>query len=123
VLSQLSSAALLIGAVTMFLAGAIVGISVISRLGGAGWFMYLLVISTYALVFGPVLASAVTMHQRGSRKHRETVERRIEEEREFFGLHARTMAGQRDDDASATIRRRQTRAGSSPTDSKDRPPE
>ena len=50
----------------------------ISRLGGAGWFMYALVIGTWALVFGPVIASAVTLHQNGSRRHRE--EKRLRED-------------------------------------------
>lgn len=94
----MSSAALLAFALTMFLGGAIIGIAMVPRLGSAGWFMYLFVMSTYALVFGPVLASAVTLHQRGSRKHRELIEQRIKEQREFFGLHARTMATQREDD-------------------------
>jgi len=62
--------------------------------------MYIVVMATYALVFGPILASAVTIHQRGSRRHRETLERRIEEQREFFGLHARTRSAQREDEAT-----------------------
>lgn len=101
VLSQLSSAALLVGSLAAFLGGAIAGLTMIGRLGAAGWFMYLLVMSTYALVFGPVLAGAVTIHQNGSRRHRETVQRRIEEQREFFGLHLRTKTAVAARDGSA----------------------
>jgi hypothetical protein len=75
-----------VGGAALFLAGAIIGLSIIGRLGAAGWIMYVVVIGCYALVFGPVLASAVTMYQRGSRRYREAVERRIEEQEEKFGL-------------------------------------
>lgn len=88
--SRIGSVALLAFSAIFFLAGAIGGIAMTSRLGGAGWIIYAVVISTYALVFGPIIASAVTLHQSGSRKHREEQRRRIEEQRRKFGLHLRT---------------------------------
>lgn len=88
-LSQLSSVGLIAVCVVGFLAPAIGGITMISRLGGAGWFMYALVIGTWGLVFGPVIASAVTLHQNGSPRHREEKRRRVEEQRRKFGLHLR----------------------------------
>lgn len=90
VASRIGSVAMLALAAVLFLAGAIGGIAMISRLGGAGWIIYVVVLSTWALVFGPIVASAVTLHQSGSRKHREEQRRRIEEQRRKFGLHLRT---------------------------------
>jgi hypothetical protein len=83
-LRNLSSAALLVLAVALFLAGAIGGVGVIGRLGGAGWLMYALVLTTYALVFGPVIAGAVTLRQRGSRRHRAALEQRHAAQRRQF---------------------------------------
>lgn len=88
--SRIGSVALIAFSVIFFLAGAIGGIAMVSRLGGAGWIIYIVVITTYALVFGPVIASAVTLHQSGSRKYRDEQRRRIEEQRRKFGLHLRT---------------------------------
>jgi uncharacterized membrane protein len=76
--------AILGGAV--FLAGAIVGASMVGRLGGAGWLIYGVLLGSFALVFGPVVASAVKMFQRGSRRHRAATERRIEEQQTKFHL-------------------------------------
>lgn len=105
VLNNLSSAALLIFAATLFLAGAIAGVGLVSRLGGAGWFMYALVIGTYSLVFGPIIAQAMTMRQNGSPKHRAELERRREQQRRKFGLHLRasdaTQERETDDGRSA----------------------
>lgn len=78
--------AIAVAGAAVFLAGAIVGLSIIGRLGSAGWIMYAVVIGSYALVFGPVVASAVTMFQRGSKRHREATERRIEEQHVKFRL-------------------------------------
>jgi hypothetical protein len=88
-LNNISSIVLFVFAAVLFLAGAIGGIGLVSRLGGAGWFMYALVIGTYSLVFGPVIASAVTLRQNGSPKHRAAVEARREQQRRKFGLHLR----------------------------------
>jgi hypothetical protein len=87
-LSNLSSAALFVSAAALFLAGAVGGIGLVGRLGGAGWFMYALVIGTYALVFGPVIASAVTLRQNGSPRFRAEVERRREQQRRKYRLDA-----------------------------------
>lgn len=87
-LSNLSSAALFVFAAVLFLAGAIGGIGLIGRLGGAGWFMYALVIGTYALVFGPVIAGAVTLRQNGSPRFRAEVEQRREQQRRKYRLDA-----------------------------------
>lgn len=93
-LSNVSSVVLLAFAAIMFLAGAIGGISLISRLGGAGWLMYALVIGTYSLVFGPIIASAARLRQRGSPKHRRELEERRQHQRLKFGLHLREAAAQ-----------------------------
>lgn len=90
VASKVGSAALLIGAVVMFLAGAIGGLALIGRLGGAGWLIYIIVMSTYALVFGPIVASAYDLYHRGSASHREEQRKRLEAQRRKFGLHVRT---------------------------------
>ena len=89
-ISQMSSIGLIILCVVGFLGPAIAGITMISRLGGAGWFMYVLVLGTWSLVFGPVIASAVTIHQNGSKRHRDAKRLRIEEQRRKFGLHSRS---------------------------------
>lgn len=86
VLSQTSGAVLLVFSATLFLAGAIGGVALIGRLGGAGWVMYAIVISTWALVFGPLVASAAALRERGSRRAREAKRRRIEEQRAKFGI-------------------------------------
>lgn len=85
---NVSSVGLLVFAAVLFLGGAVGGIGLVSRLGGAGWFMYALVIGTYALVFGPVIASAVTLRQKGSPRHRAAVEGRRQEQRLKYGLDA-----------------------------------
>lgn len=72
-----------------FVIPAIAGVAMISRLGSAGWFMYAFVLGTWGLVFGPVVASAVTMRQNGSKRHRDAKRQRIEEQRRKFGLHVR----------------------------------
>ena len=74
-----------------FVVPAIAGLAMISRLGSAGWFMYAFVLGTWGLVFGPVVASAVTMRQNGSKRHRDAKRQRIEEQRRKFGLHARAQ--------------------------------
>ncbi|UTI63597.1 hypothetical protein NBH00_19915 [Paraconexibacter antarcticus] len=91
ILNNVSSGVLFIFVAVFFLAGAIGGISLVSRLGGAGWFMYALVIGTYSLVFGPIIASAVTLRQNGSPKHRAELAARREQQRRKFGLHLREM--------------------------------
>lgn len=88
--SKVGSLALLVGSVVLFVAGAIAGVSAISRLGGAGWLIYIVVMSTYALVFGPVVASAYDLYHRGSASYREEQRKRLEEQRRKFGLHLRT---------------------------------
>jgi hypothetical protein len=70
----------------IFLAGAIVGLSMVGRLGGAGWLIYAVLVGSFALVFGPVVASAVKIFQRGSRRHRAATERRIEAQQAKFHL-------------------------------------
>lgn len=90
-ISQMSSIGLIVLCVIGFLVPAIAGITMISRLGGAGWFMYALVLGTWGLVFGPVIASAVTIHQNGSKRHRDAKRQRIEEQRRKFGLHSRSQ--------------------------------
>lgn len=89
ILNNVSSVVLFIFVAVFFLAGAIGGIGLVSRLGGAGWFMYALVIGTYSLVFGPIIASAVTLRQNGSPKHRAELAARREQQRRKFGLHLR----------------------------------
>ncbi|MCW3040365.1 MAG: hypothetical protein JWM31_2270 [Solirubrobacterales bacterium] len=86
IFNNVSSVALLIFAGVLFLAGAVGGVGLVSRLGGAGWFMYTLVIGTYALVFGPVIASAVTLRQKGSPRHRAAIEKRREHQRRKYRL-------------------------------------
>ncbi|WP_372788623.1 hypothetical protein [Paraconexibacter sp.] len=94
--SQLSSIGLIGVCVVGFVIPAILGLSMISRLGGAGWFMYAFVLGTWALVFGPIVASAVTMHQNGSKRHRDAKRQRIEEQRRKFGLHVRAHEAERE---------------------------
>jgi len=86
VLSRVSGTVLLLGGFVMFAAGAVAGMTMIGRLGGAGWLMYAVVIGSYALVFGPVVAYAHGLHQNGSRRHREAVRRRQESQRLKYGL-------------------------------------
>jgi hypothetical protein len=86
-LSQTSGALLLVFSAVLFLAGAVAGLTVISRLGGAGWVMYAVVIGTWALVFGPVVASAATLRERGSKRHREAKRVRIAEQRAWLGIN------------------------------------
>ncbi|MBA2348986.1 MAG: hypothetical protein H0V81_11895 [Solirubrobacterales bacterium] len=88
VANNVSSVALLAFASVLFFSGAIAGVGLVSRLGGAGWFMYALVIGTYALIFGPVIAWAVTLRQNGSPRHRAAVEKRRQQQRLKYGLDA-----------------------------------
>ncbi|WP_354700593.1 hypothetical protein DSM112329_00873 [Paraconexibacter sp. AEG42_29] len=121
-LNNLSSAALLIFAAVLFLAGAIGGIGLVSRLGGAGWFMYALVIGTYSLVFGPIIAQAMTMRQNGSPKHRAELERRREQQRRKFGLHLRaTEATQAREEADSAEGRSAQNTSSSPASATNGP--
>jgi hypothetical protein len=84
--SKLSGAVIIAVAVAMFLGGAFAGLAMIGRLGGAGWIIYFVVISAYALVFGPLLVSGVTLAQRGSRRRRAATAQRVEDQRRKFGL-------------------------------------
>lgn len=93
-LAQMGSLGLVALCVVGFLLPAVAGITMINRLGGAGWFMYALVMGTWALVFGPILASAAQLRENGSRRHREEKARRIEEQRRKFGLHHRIAEDQ-----------------------------
>jgi len=78
--------ALMLGGAATFLAGAHAGAGFIGRLGGAGWLIYAVVITSFALLFGPLVASAFTLFQRGSHRSRTAVEARREEQRRKFGL-------------------------------------
>lgn len=89
VFDRTSSLVLLVFCIVVFGGAAFAGVAMVSRLGGAGWFMYVIVMGTFALVFGPVIASAVTLQQRGSRRHRDARRARIEEQRTKFGLNVR----------------------------------
>jgi hypothetical protein len=86
--SKAGGVTIIVVVATLFLAGAVAGVSMIGRLGGAGWIIYAVVISCYALVFGPLFVSGVTLHQRGSRRSREATQRRIEQQRRKFGIRA-----------------------------------
>lgn len=84
-----ASLALVIFGGIVFLAAAIAGLSVIGRLGAAGYIIYAFVLGTFALVFGPVIASAVTLRQKGSPRHRKELIARREVQLKKFGLHSR----------------------------------
>jgi hypothetical protein len=85
-ISKLSGAAIIVLAVVLFLGGAFAGLSIIGRLGGAGWIIYIVVMTSYALVFGPMIVSGVVLAQRGSSRRRRAMAKRIEEQRRKFGL-------------------------------------
>lgn len=123
--NNLSSAALLIGAAVLFLAGAIGGVGLVSRLGGAGWFMYALVIGSYSLVFGPVIASAVTLRQKGSPAHRKKVEERRGHQRRKYRLeYLESEEGQRRKGmASESEGRATARTSTTPTSATNGPNE
>lgn len=95
--SQLSGIALILAAAAVFLAGAIGGLTQIGRLGSAGWIIYVVVIATLALAMGPLIATGVTLHQNGSRRHRAATARRVAEQRKRFALDLseRSAAGHR----------------------------
>jgi hypothetical protein len=78
--------ALILAAAAVFLAGAIGGLTQIGRLGSAGWIIYVVVIGTLALAMGPLIATGVTLHQHGSRRHRAATARRVAEQRKRFAL-------------------------------------
>jgi hypothetical protein len=78
--------AMAIVAAAVFHAGAIVGASMVGRLGGAGWLIYAVLIGCFALVFGPVVASAAKLFQRGSRRHRAATARRVAAQQAKFHL-------------------------------------
>jgi Na+/H+-dicarboxylate symporter len=86
VFSNLSSAAMFAVVGVLFAVGAVGGLSLVGRLGGAGWIIYFVVICTYALVFGPVIAYAAKFRQKGSSRHRAELARRRGLQREKFGL-------------------------------------
>lgn len=94
-LSRISAIAMLVISALVFIGAGIGGIAMIGRLGGAGWLIYIVVMSTFALVFGPIVASSYTLRKEGSRKYREERRRRIEEQRRKFGLHLRAQEDDR----------------------------
>lgn len=109
VFNNVSSVALLIFAGVLFFGGAIAGVGLIGRLGGAGWFMYALVMGTYALIFGPVIASAVTLRQKGSPRHRKAVESRRQEQRSKYGLDALEALSAMSPEERSAARQEETR--------------
>jgi hypothetical protein len=84
--NKVGGTALLIMSLVLFLAGAAAGLSLISRLGGAGWIMYAVVIGSWGLLFGPIFAHAMTMHQNGSPRYREELRERQRQQRLKYGL-------------------------------------
>jgi hypothetical protein len=95
--SQLGGIALIVAAAAVFLAGAVGGLTQIGRLGSAGWIIYVVVLGALALAMGPLIATGVTLHQNGSRRHRAATERRVAEQRKRFALDLseRSTAGDR----------------------------
>lgn len=85
VLKGAALALALVGLAT-FLAGAVAGAGFVGRLGGAGWIIYVVVIGSFAMLFGPLVATAFTVFERGSHRARTAVEERREEQRRKFGL-------------------------------------
>jgi len=85
-LSKLSGGAIIAVAVALFLGGAFAGLSIVGRLGGAGWIIYVVVMCSYALVFGPLIVSGVVIAQRGSSRRRRALAKQIDEQRRKFGL-------------------------------------
>lgn len=78
--NKLIAVAMYAGCLILFAATAIYGVSFVSNLGGAGWFIYVVLIGTFAMVFGPVVASAHGFWERGSPRHRKKVQARYEEQ-------------------------------------------
>lgn len=85
-ISKVSGAAIIALAVLLFLGGAFAGLSIVGRLGGAGWIIYFVVVCSYALIFGPLIVSGVVLAQRGSSRRRRAMAERIDEQRRKFGL-------------------------------------
>lgn len=84
--ANVSSVALAVFGITFFFVGAIAGLSVIGRLGAAGWIIYGFVMGTWALVFGPIIASSVTLRQTGSKRYQRDLEERREWQRRKYRL-------------------------------------
>lgn len=78
--NKIIAVAMLIGALMVFGVTAVYGVQFVDRLGGAGWLIYVILIGTFALVFGPVVASAHGFWERGSPRHRREVDRRKTEQ-------------------------------------------
>jgi hypothetical protein len=91
--SKLSGIALIAAAAAVFLAGAIGGLTQIGRLGSAGWVIYLVVVGTLGLAVGPLIATGVSLHQQGSRRHREATARRAADQRRKFALDLSKRTG------------------------------
>lgn len=95
--SRVIAVAMWAASLALFAATAIYGVSFVSRLGGAGWFIYVVLIGTFALVFGPIVASAHGFWERGSQRHRDEVAQRRTEQSAKYRLQEHTDRNQAED--------------------------
>ena len=84
--SQTGGMAIVLAAAAIFVAAAILGLSIIGSLGTFGYIAYFVVLGVLALALGPVLASGISIRRMGSARHREEARLRLEAQRRKFGL-------------------------------------
>ena len=85
-LSRLGAYVVLLAVAVVFLGGAVAGLSMIDRLGSLGLAMYAVAIVSWGLLFVPLVAYALGLRQRSSRRHREDLQARQAVERLRYGL-------------------------------------
>ena len=90
--NKLGGTALIVLSAVLFLTGAIAGLSLIGRLGGAGWLMYAVVIGSWGLLFGPMFAHGMDMRRNGNARYREELRERQRQQRLKYGLPAQPEA-------------------------------
>lgn len=80
-----------VAGLVVFALAAYAGTTVVGRLGTAGWLIYVVVMGTFALVFGPVLVSAVTIYQRGSQRARDATQQRRARDAEKYNYNSSAL--------------------------------
>lgn len=95
VLSQTGGMAIVVVAGVVFVAAAIGGLTLIPSLGTFGYIAYFVVLGVLALALGPVLASGISIRNKGSAHHRDEAAERLEAQRRKFGLVAPEAERQR----------------------------
>lgn len=84
--ARVVAVAVLAAVAAVFLTGAWAGTKMIGRLGGLGLGMYVLALVAWGLLFVPLVAYAIGLLQRGSKRYRDALAERQRIEHLRYGL-------------------------------------